>query len=170
MRYLRSLRAFLVLVLLFHGTADAAGKAAKAAQVDWKRVQAADSEPQNWFTGGRDAGEQHYSPLALINEGNVGRLGFEWEFDSGNLRGRVQRGHEATPIVVDGVMYNSGPFGAVYALSATTGKLLWRFEPQLDGAWARKACCDAVNRGVAVWKGKVYVGQLDGWLVALDAA
>ncbi|MDB5916593.1 MAG: hypothetical protein JWR40_827 [Massilia sp.] len=144
--------------------------ATPAGNVDWRRVMAADAEPHQWFTGGRDAGEQHYSPLDKINESNVSRLGLAWEYDSGNMRGRVQRGHEATPIVVDGVMYNSGPWGAVYALSASTGKQLWRFEPELDGGWARKACCDAVNRGVAVWKGVVYVGQLDGYLVALNAA
>lgn len=167
---LLGLGALLLAVLMFQAMSHAADKRTGAARVDWARVQAADSEPQNWFTGGRDAGEQHYSPLSRINESNVGRLGLAWEFDSGNLRGRVQRGHEATPIVVDGVMYNSGPFGAVYALSAVSGKLLWRYEPELDGAWARKACCDAVNRGVAVWKGKVYVGQFDGWLVALNAA
>jgi quinohemoprotein ethanol dehydrogenase len=151
------------------GIAPAAA-ATPAGNVDWRRVQAADAEPHQWFTGGRDAGEQHYSPLDKINERNVSRLGLAWEYDSGNVRGRVQRGHEATPIVVDGVMYNSGPWGAVYALSASTGKQLWRFEPELDGGWARKACCDAVNRGVAVWKGVVYVGQLDGYLVALSAA
>jgi quinohemoprotein ethanol dehydrogenase len=152
------------------GCVPDAGAAPAAGQVDWRRVQAADAAPQNWYTGGRDAGEQHYSPLAQINESNVKRLGLAWEYDSGNLRGRVQRGQESTPIVVDGVMYNSGPWGAVYALSATTGKPLWHFEPELDGARARKACCDVVNRGVAVWKGVVYVGQFDGYLVALNAA
>lgn len=167
----RALSLFVCIGAMLLAGVDAAAAAATAAgNVDWRRVQAADAEPHNWFTGGRDGGEQHYSPLASVNESNVARLGLAWEFDSSNARGRVQRGQEANPIVVDGVLYNSGPWGAVYALSASTGKPLWRFEPELDGAWARKACCDVVNRGVAVWKGVVYVGQLDGYLVALNAA
>ncbi|MGH3803911.1 MAG: PQQ-binding-like beta-propeller repeat protein, partial [Pseudonocardiaceae bacterium] len=72
--------------------------------------------------------------------------------------------------MVDGVLYTSGNFGAVYALDARTGQALWTYDPKVSGAAARKACCDAVNRGVAMWQGKVFVGVLDGRLVALDAA
>jgi quinohemoprotein ethanol dehydrogenase len=79
-------------------------------------------------------------------------------------------GLEATPIVVDGVMYTSGAWSQVYALDAKTGNEIWRYDPQADGNYARRACCDVVNRGVQVWKGKVYVGTLDGYLVCLDAA
>jgi quinohemoprotein ethanol dehydrogenase len=99
----------------------------------------------------------------------VRSLGLAWEFDDIQVRGSVHRGLEATPLVVDGVMYVSGPWSIVYALDARTGRKLWVFDPQVQGAWARKACCDVVNRGVAVWKGKVYVGTLDGYLIALDA-
>ncbi|MEJ0006723.1 MAG: PQQ-binding-like beta-propeller repeat protein [Steroidobacteraceae bacterium] len=92
------------------------------------------------------------------------RLGLAWEFQPG-----TNRGMEATPIVVDGVMYTSGVAGRVYALDAATGHLLWKFEPPLKLKNARGSCCDIVNRGVAVWQGKVYVGSFEGILYALDA-
>jgi quinohemoprotein ethanol dehydrogenase len=79
-------------------------------------------------------------------------------------------GVEATPIVVDGVMYTTGPFSIVYALDAATGKLLWKHDPGVPKSIAGQGCCGPVNRGVAVWKGKVYVGTFDGRLLALDAA
>ena len=72
--------------------------------------------------------------------------------------------------MIDGVMYAVGNFGHVYVLDAATGRELWTYDPQVDGQWGRYACCDAVNRGLAVWKGRVYVGALDGYLHALDAA
>jgi quinohemoprotein ethanol dehydrogenase len=137
-----------------------------AAAVDGARLKAADSEPQNWFTGGRDQDGSYYSPLADIDAGNVKRLGYAWSYDLGN----PQRGQEATPIVVDGVMYTSGTWGYVYALDAATGQERWRYDPKGDWFPARNPCCDLVNRGVAVWKGKVYVASGDGRLHAIDAA
>ena len=135
-----------------------------------QRLVAADQEPQNWLTTGRDAGEQHFSPLDQINTESVRRLGLAWVDEANASRGRVHHRLEATPVVVDGTMYASGPWGVVYALDAATGKPRWRFDPEVDAGRARLSCCDPVNRGVAVWKGRVYVGQIDGWLVALDAA
>jgi quinohemoprotein ethanol dehydrogenase len=129
-------------------------------------LRAADAEPQNWFTGGRDGNGTYYSPLAAINAGNVKQLGFAWTYDLG----APQRGQEATPIVVDGVMYTSGTWGYVYAVDAASGRELWRYDPKGDHFAARNPCCDLVNRGVAVWKGKVYVASGDGRLHALDAA
>ena len=82
----------------------------------------------------------------------------------------VHRGLEATPIVVDRVMYTSGAWGFVYALDAATGKEIWKYDPNVDASNGRRACCDVVNRGVAVWEGRVYVGTLDGYLICLDAA
>src|SRR5690606_15728869 len=81
----------------------------------------------------------------------------------------TNRGMQATPVVVDGVMYTSGVAGRVYALDAASGRLLWQFTPSLKLRNARGSCCDIVNRGVAVWKGKVYVGSFEGILYALDA-
>jgi len=115
------------------------------------------------FTGG-DVGGSHFSRLTDIDAGNVARLGLAWSYDLNS--NRVQ---EATPVVVDGVMYTSGNLGRVYALDAATGASLWTFEPEVDMQANRAACCDQANRGVAVADGKVMVGALDGMLYALDA-
>jgi quinohemoprotein ethanol dehydrogenase len=135
-----------------------------ADDVDSVRLRAADLQPQNWFTLGRDQNQTYYSPLTTIDAGNVSRLGFAWDYDLGTARGQ-----EATPIVVDGIMYTSGTWGYVYALDAAIGKELWKFDPKADPRAARNPCCDLVNRGVAVWKGKVFVASVDGRLHALDA-
>ena len=102
------------------GCAAAAG----AGNVDTGRLEAADSEPQNWFTGGRDKDGTYFSPLTAIDAGNVRQLGFAWSYDLGE----PQRGQEATPLVIDGVMYTSGTWGYVYAVNAASGKELWRFQ------------------------------------------
>ena len=135
-----------------------------AATVDGARITAADREPQNWLAHGRTYGEQRFSPLRTINAANVEKLGLAWSYPTGSLRGL-----EATPIVVDGTMYTTGTWSVVYALDARTGKELWKFDPEVPREWGRYGCCDAVNRGVAVWKGSVYVGSFDGRLIALDA-
>jgi len=143
-----------------------AAASAPPGAVDAARLRAADSEPQNWFTGGRDQDGTYYSPLKTLDDGNVKNLGFAWSYDLGS----PMRGQEATPIVVDGVMYTSGTWGYVYAVDASSGRELWRYDPKADFFAARNPCCDLVNRGVAVWKGKVYVASVDGRLHALDAA
>jgi len=136
-----------------------------AGAIDAARMRHAEAEPQNWFAAGRDQDGTYYSPLAAINATSVAQLGFAWQYDLG-----TQRGQEATPIVVDGAMYTSGTWGFVYALDARTGRELWRYDPHADFAAARNPCCDLVNRGVAVWRGRVYVAAVDGRLHALDAA
>jgi quinohemoprotein ethanol dehydrogenase len=141
------------------------GKSGKPADVDGARIRNADREPGNWLTYGRTYSEQRFSPLQQINDGNVGQLGLAWSYDLD-----THRGQEATPLVVDGVMYFSTAWSKVLALDAATGKRLWEFDPKVPPQWAINLCCDVVNRGVAVWKGKVYVGTLDGRLIALDAA
>ncbi|MCC6919436.1 MAG: PQQ-dependent dehydrogenase, methanol/ethanol family [Alphaproteobacteria bacterium] len=137
---------------------------AKAAAVTEDRINNAESEPQNWLTYGRTRDEQRYSTLDQINKSNVAQLGVAWELETGTVRGL-----EASPIVVDGIMFFSLNWGVVKAVEAKTGKLLWTYDPDVPGEWARNACCDIVNRGVAVYEGRVYVGSLDGRLVALDA-
>lgn len=132
--------------------------------VDAARLAAADREPGNWFMNGSDASGDYYSPLAQINEGNVARLGLAWQYDLG-----TRRGQEATPIVVDGVMYAVGNWGRVYALDAARGTLLWYYDPEVDGQYGRYACCDVVQRGLAVWQGVVYSGSTDAFLHAIDA-
>jgi quinohemoprotein ethanol dehydrogenase len=124
--------------------------------IDEARLLNADQEAGNWMSLGRNFMQQHHSTLSLIDTSNVQGLGFAWQYETNSNRGRVHRGLEATPIIVDGIMYTSGAWSQVYALDAKTGKELWRFDPEADGNYARRACCDVVNRGVQVWKGKVY--------------
>src|SRR5215467_334955 len=146
-------------------TRVASGIPAKPGDVNQSRILNADREPGNWMTYGRTYDEQRFSPLRQINEQNVGQLGLAWHYDLD-----TRRGQEATPIVVDGVMYFSSAWSKVFALDAVTGRLLWSYDPKVPGSWAVNACCDVVNRGVAAWQGKIFVGTLDGRLIALDAA
>lgn len=134
------------------------------AQINGSRIANADSEPGNWLAHGRTYSEQRYSPLDQINTETVSELGFLWEYDP-----RAIRGMEATPIVVDGVMFATGPWSKVYALDVRSGAEYWTYDPEVPGQRGRLACCDVVNRGVAVWKGRVYVASLDGRLIALNA-
>ena len=143
---------------------SSAGEAPAPAGVDGPRIAAADREPGSWLAHGRTYSEQRFSPLREIHSGNVSQLGLAWSYATG-----TKRGLEATPIVVDGVLYATGSWSVVYALDAATGSELWRYDPEVPKAKGRDACCDVVNRGVAVWKGRVYVGALDGRLIALDA-
>jgi quinohemoprotein ethanol dehydrogenase len=135
------------------------------AAVDEARVLAADDEPGQWPTYGRTYDEQRFSPLTQIEADNLGDLGLAWYADI-----PLNRGQEATPIVVDGVMYLSSSWSNVFAFDAATGEQLWRYDPQVPREWAVNVCCGVVNRGVAAWNGKIYVGTLDGRLIALDAA
>ena len=121
---------------------------------------------EDWLSHGRTYSEQRFSPLAEINDKNVARTGLAWSFDFDTTRG--VRGIEATPLVADGVMYVSASWSVVHALDARTGKLIWTYDPKASGAWARKVCCDVVNRGVALWGDNVYVGTIDGRLIAID--
>jgi len=125
----------------------------------------ADDRPGNWLTYGRTYSEQRFSPLKQINDHNASQLALAWYF---NLD--TNRGQEATPLAVDGVMYFTSAWSKVFAVNAATGKLLWSYDPKVPKQWGVNACCDVVNRGVAIWQGKVYVGALDGRLIALDAA
>ena len=138
--------------------------------IDLGRWRNAAEEPDQWLALGRTWKADRFSPLARIDTATVKRLGFAWEYQARSHRGRVEHGQEATPIVVDGVLYVSGPWGSVFALDAKTGQERWRYDPEVDGSYNRRACCDVVSRGLQVWKGRVYVATLDGFLVALDAA
>lgn len=139
--------------------------AAASRPVTAQRILKADEEPGNWLTHGRTYSEQRFSPLDQINDKNVSDMGLAWHFDFG-----TNRGLEATPLVVDGVMYATGNWSTVFAVDARTGEPLWQFDPQVDRAWAVHLCCDVINRGVAAWGDKVFVGTLDGRLIALQAS
>jgi len=135
-----------------------------AAGVNGERIVNADHEPQNWLTHGRSYNEQRFSPLKRITDQNVSQLGLAWYYDLD-----THRGQEATPIVVDGVMYFTSAWSKVFALNAATGAPLWSYDPKVPGETGVNACCDVVNRGVAIWDGKIFFGTLDGRLIALDA-
>ncbi len=136
------------------------------AAVNASRLDAAASDAADWMTYGRTYDEQRFSPLDRINAGNVSQLKLAWHYDLPVDR----RAQESTPLVIDGVMYVTGSWSTVFALDPRTGKLLWSYDPQVPRETDINACCDAVNRGVAAWNGKLYLGTLDGRLIALDAA
>ena len=124
---------------------------------------AAQQQNADWANYGLDYYEQRFSPLDQINDKNAAQLGLEWQFETA-----TDRGLEATPLVIDGVMYTTGSWSVTYAIDARTGKNLWKYDPEVHRKYDNLACCDVVNRGAAVYNGKVYVGVLDGRLVALD--
>lgn len=117
---------------------------------------------KEWPVFGGNWDHQRHSPSTQITPGNVGQLDLAWEFDTG-----VSSSFQATPIVVNGIMFVSLPFNHVVALKADTGKLLWRYTH--DRIKDRPMCCGPANRGVAVSDGKVFMGTVDSRLLALDA-
>ena len=139
------------------------GPASASLDVDAERIINADDEPGNWIAHGRNYAEERYSPLDAINRDNVDQLGLAWYTDLG-----TKRGLEATPLVIDGVLYFTGTFSEVIAVDGRSGKILWRNDLDVDKSRAKYMCCDVVNRGLAVWEGKLFVGTMDGRLVALD--
>ena len=134
------------------------------AWVDGSRIENADAEPHNWLSHGRSYSEQRFSLLEQISEATIRRLGLAWYLDLD-----TKRGQQASPLIVDGVMYSTSAWSKVQAIRAATGELLWQFDPQVAPEWDVKSCCGVQNRGAAVWKGRVYVGTLDGRLIALEA-
>ena len=135
-----------------------------ASPVDDAALKSVESRNQDWLSYGRDYYEKRFSPLDEINDGNVAQLGLAWQFETA-----TERGLEATPLVIDGVMYATGSWSVTYAIDARSGKQLWKYDPEVHRKYDNIACCDVVNRGAAFYKGKVYVGVLDGRLAALDA-
>jgi alcohol dehydrogenase (cytochrome c) len=106
----------------------------------------------------------HFSGLEQINSGNVQNLQVAWTHDPG----RNTRGVQSMPLVQDGILYYSGSYSRVYALDGATGKVVWSYVPQLDEALIKKQTHSPYNRGVALGAGKVFVGTMDGRLIALD--
>ncbi len=122
-----------------------------------------DQDAGGWEMYGRTYDDQRFSPMDQINEHTVGKLGLAWSRELGTTRGL-----EATPLVRNGVIYVTGSWSVVYAIDAQTGEVRWTYDPRVPREHALFICCDVVNRGVALYNGKVYVGTLDGRLVALD--
>ncbi|MGH8148714.1 MAG: PQQ-binding-like beta-propeller repeat protein, partial [Steroidobacteraceae bacterium] len=157
--------ALSAVALLMLGLSHAAGVAVRGpAAVDQQRLEHADENPGQWMSYGRTWSEQRFSPLKQIDARNVKRLGLAWYADL-----HTYRGVEATPLEIDGVLYDVSAWDIVTAYNAATGKVLWAYDPKIPLRWARLACCGPVSRGLAAWKGKLYLGALDGRLIALDA-
>jgi len=123
------------------------------------------SNPKNWASQSGDMYNQRYTTLKQINKGNVGKMQVAWTFSTG-----VLRGHEGSPLVIDGTMYLHSPFpNKVFAIDLETQTIKWKYEPKQDPQVIPQMCCDTVNRGLAYAEGKIFLQQADSMLVALDA-
>ena len=138
--------------------------AAVTRRVDGAFITANAVRTTDWPSHGLDYAETRFSKLRQINTANVKSLGLVWSY---NLEST--RGVEATPLVVDGIMYVSASWSIVHAIDARTGRRIWTYDPKVARETGYKGCCDVVNRGVALYQGKVFVGAFDGRLIALDA-
>lgn len=139
--------------------------AAVTKKVDGAFIRANEARTNDWPSHGLDYAETRFSKLQQIHAANVKDLGLVWSY---NLEST--RGVEATPLVVDGIMYVSASWSIVHAIDVRSGKKIWTFDPKVPREAAYKGCCDVVNRGVALYRGKVFVASFDGRLIALDAA
>jgi len=134
-------------------------------KVDGASIRANAASTKDWPSHGLDYAETRFSRLTQLSDANVKDLGLAWTY---NLEST--RGVEATPLIVDGIMYVSASWSIVHAIDVRTGKRLWTYDPKVPRRSGYKGCCDVVNRGVALYKGRVFVGAYDGRLIALDAA
>lgn len=125
----------------------------------------ADKDAQNWLLYGRDYQTTRYSPLAQVNQSNVKNLKAAWQLSFGVLDGQ-----DSQAVVVNGTVYVTSSYNKVWSVDGATGKVNWKYERELPGDVFPKLCCDVVNRGVAVYKNKVYLATLDAHIVALDNA
>ena len=154
--------AAIVLGLATLGAVGACGRAGPH-DLDDAALRDADADSAEWLSYGRTYSEQRHSPLRQIDEASVSRLGLAWSVDMQTLRGL-----EGTPLVSEGVLYATSAWSVVYAIDARNGKVLWRYDPAVPKDHAKFVCCDVVNRGVALYRDRIYVGTIDGRLVALD--
>ena len=139
--------------------------AAVTKKVDGAFIRANEARTNDWPSHGLDYAETRFSRLNQISTANVKDLGLVWSY---NLEST--RVVEATPLVVDGIMYVSASWSIVHAIDVRSGKKIWTFDPQVPREAGYKGCCDVANRGVALYQGKVFVASYDGRLIALDAA
>jgi PQQ-dependent dehydrogenase (methanol/ethanol family) len=158
------LSANLIGCALRDGATDApSGHVAPAAAVTAERLVNAANEPGQWMTYGGTYSEQRFSTLKQIDTGNVARLGLEWFADY-----ETNQDQHGSPLYIDGVIYVSTARNVVYAFDAKTGTQLWKYNPMIRGERLRYNV-GLVNRGIAAWRGKIFMGTLDARLVAIDA-
>lgn len=133
--------------------------------VDDHALRKSSEHPNEWLSYGLNYAETRHSPLNQINKSNIDSLGLAWSFELGS-----KRGLEATPIVSNGIMYFTGSWSKVYAVDAKSGEMLWTYDPKVPKEYGEKVCCDVINRGVAIYKNMIYVGSLDGRLIAINSS
>jgi len=140
-------------------------------QVNDAMLKTGSKSGDEWVSYGVNWSEQRYSPLKQIDASNVGRLGLAWSYDIPLAPGNPQTHQEATPLVFNNVLYSITPWSIVYAVDLTPGKEIWRADPEVNQqVWASRICCGVVNRGIAMYEGKIIAPAVDGRLRALDAA
>lgn len=153
------------LLLGFCASAEGQNTESDLTLIDDQVLANAGDRPGDWMANGLTQAEDRFSPLKQITADNVEELGLAWAKRFGTTRAV-----EATPLVINGIMYTTLTWSKVIAIDCSTGETIWSWDPQVDRAvWGMRACCDVVNRGMAFYKGKLYLGALDGRLVALDA-
>lgn len=157
----RGALAALVIVFAAWGSAPAAAQP----PVTDEMLLTADMDPNNWLMAGRDYAGTRFSPLSKINTANVKRLVPKWSFSLGTLDAQ-----NTTPLVNNGVMYVTAAHSHIYAVDARTGRMIWRYAHPVAEGVGKVLCCDAGNRGAALYQDKVYFATLDAHVVALDAA
>ena len=159
----------LALLTLTDQQVDAASspKTAAAQIPAFTARQLADYPHDGWLTNGGSLSNQRYSPLTQINRDNVGQLKARWRASLNGSGINPRAGNQAQPIVYDGVIYISTGDGDAFAVDFDSGKLLWEFKANVDPKVARP-CCAWPGRGVAIGAGKVFIGELDSRLIALD--
>ena len=164
MRIRRVMVLLLALVGLLLATWIAAGQQVR--RVDDLALRNAGKTGEEWLTYGLTPGETRYSPLKQIDTTNVSRLGLAWSYDVGTGGGN----QEATPLFWNGTLYGITNWSIVFAVDARTGKERWRWDPEVNQVTVRpKICCGIVNRGLAIYQGKIIAPVVDGRLEALDA-
>ncbi|MDG2277067.1 MAG: PQQ-dependent dehydrogenase, methanol/ethanol family [Pseudomonadales bacterium] len=172
MNWIRVAGAYTVFLLMLNGCGSDGEPTSVTATngagdvTDERIINQSFAEPGSWLSYGQNYKEQRFSSLMQINKENIERLRLAWSLPIGGATERMQ----GTPLVVDGVMYATNGWSVVYALDATTGEELWRYDPKTDREYVKYSCCGGVvNRGVAVSEGRVFVATYDGRLVSIDA-
>jgi PQQ-dependent dehydrogenase (methanol/ethanol family) len=135
-----------------------------AAELDGKRLINADKEPGNWMSYHGSYRSWHYSPLNQINTRNVEQLDEAWS----HVASRANRGLQGFPLAIDGILYYSSPYNQVYALDGSSGTMLWTYKQELNEDLVARQTHGPYNRGIAAGYGSIFMGTLDGKLVAID--
>jgi glucose dehydrogenase len=137
---------------------------ASAAEITWDRLLNADRDPNNWLMYHGSFKGWHYSGLDQINKNNVKNLGIAWI----HTPSASKRGIQSFPVVADGILYYTSSTGQVWALDAANGAFIWKYTAKIDQERAEGTFYNPYNRGLALGYGKVYVGTVDGRMIALD--